>query len=123
MPKSKSSAKAQPSALQEEEAERPSHPEESAISDQESGAEVSFRTIHLQAPRQFLPIMCMSYIEGPQMDWAANDGLYDRFLKWRLKCKNILECEVAALPECQKCKKLGVGTLAWTSMCPGACVK
>ena len=27
------------------------------------------------------------------------------------KCKNILECELAALPECQKCKKV----IAWSS--------
>ena len=43
------------------------------------------------------------------MDWTANDGLYHRFLKWRLKCENILECELAALPEHQKCKKV----VAW----------
>ena len=43
------------------------------------------------------------------MDWTVNDGLYHRFLKWRLKCENILECELAALPEHQKCKKV----VAW----------
>ena len=31
------------------------------------------------------------------MDWTVNDGLYHRLLKWRLKCKNILECKLAAL--------------------------
>ena len=36
----------------------------------------------------------------------VNDVLYHRFLKWKLKCKNILECELAGLPECQKCKKV-----------------
>ena len=30
--------------------------------------------------------MYMPYIEGPVMDWTVNDGLYNRFLKWRLKC-------------------------------------
>ena len=40
------------------------------------------------------------------MDWAVNDVLYHRFLKWKLKCENILECELAALHECQKCKKV-----------------
>ena len=44
------------------------------------------------------------------MDWTVNDGLYHIFLKWRLKCKNILECELAALSECQKCKKV----VAWS---------
>ena len=44
------------------------------------------------------------------MDWTVNDGLYHRFLKWRLKCENILECELAALPERQQCKKV----IAWS---------
>ena len=48
----------------------------------------------------------MPYIEGPHMDLTVNDGLYHRFLKWRLKCENILDCECAALPECKKCKKV-----------------
>ena len=46
--------------------------------------------------------MYIPYIEGPK--WTVNDALYDRFLKWKLKCENILECELTALPECQKCK-------------------
>ena len=64
MPKSKYSAKAQPSALQEEEAERPSHPEESTSSDHKSDVEVSFHTIHPQAPPQFPSTMYIPYIEG-----------------------------------------------------------
>ena len=39
-----------------------------------------------------------------------NDGLYHRFLKWHLKCENILECKLAALPERQQCKKV----IAWS---------
>ena len=54
--------------------------------------------------------MFMPYIEGPKMDWTVNDGLYHRFLKWHLKCENILECELAALPERQPCKKV----IAWS---------
>ena len=54
--------------------------------------------------------MFMPYIEGPKMDWTVNDGLYHRFLKWHLKCENILECELAALPERQQCKKV----IAWS---------
>ena len=45
------------------------------------------------------------------MDWKVNDALYNGFLKWKLKCENILEYEVTALPECQKCKKVS----AWSS--------
>ena len=40
------------------------------------------------------------------MHWMVNDALYHIFFKWKLKCKNILECELAALLECQKCKKV-----------------
>ena len=54
--------------------------------------------------------MFMSYKEYPKMDWTVNDDLYHRFLKWHLKCENILECELAALPEWQKCKKV----IAWS---------
>ena len=54
--------------------------------------------------------MYMPYIEGPAMDWTVNDGLYNRFLKWKLKCKNILEYDLAILPEARKFKKV----LAWS---------
>ena len=49
MPKSKNSAKAQPSTLSAEEAEIPNQQEESTSSDQESDADVSFHTIRQQA--------------------------------------------------------------------------
>ena len=52
----------------------------------------------------------MPYIEGPKMDWAVNDTLYHRFLKSKLKCENVLECELAILPETRKCKKV----IAWS---------
>ena len=54
--------------------------------------------------------MFMPYIEGPKMDWTVNDGLYHRFLKWYLKFENILECELAMLPERRQCKKV----IAWS---------
>ena len=44
------------------------------------------------------------------MDWTVNDGLFHRFSKWRLKCENILECELAMLAERRKCKKV----IAWS---------
>ena len=44
------------------------------------------------------------------MDWMVNDRLYNRFLKWHLKCENILECELVMLSESRKCKKV----LAWS---------
>ena len=76
-------------------------------SDQEHDSEVSF-PIHRQL--QPVPSMFMPCVEGPKMDWPVNDGPYHRFLKWHLKCENILECELAALPECQKSKKV----IAWS---------
>ena len=103
MPKS---AKAQPSALPVEEVEIPNQHEESTSSDQEFDADVSFHAVRLQAPSHFPPNMFKPYIEGPCMEWTVNDRLYHRFLKWRLKCENILECELAALTELQKCKKV-----------------
>ena len=85
-----------------------SSPDEIPSSDQESETEVTF---HPPRPQlQVVPSMFMPYIEGPKMDWTVNDGLYHRFLKWRLKCENILECELAALPERQQCKKV----IAWS---------
>ena len=57
--------------------------------------------------------MYMPYIEGPKVDWMVNDALYHRFLKWNFKCENTLECGVAALPECQMCKK----AITWSGNC------
>ena len=50
--------------------------------------------------------MFMPYTEVPKMDWTVNDGLYHRFLKWPLKCENILECELVMLSERSKYKKV-----------------
>ena len=63
-------------------------------SDQESETEVTLHPPRSQL--QVIPSMFMPYIEGPKMDWPVNDGLYHRFLKWHLKCENILECELVA---------------------------
>ena len=54
--------------------------------------------------------MDMPYIEGPKMDWTVNYGLYHRFLRWKPKCENISDCELAMLPESKKCKKV----IAWS---------
>ena len=44
------------------------------------------------------------------MDWTVNHGLYHRFLKWKLKCENIHDSDLAMLPESKKCKKV----IAWS---------
>ena len=94
--------------------------EELLNSEHEEDLEVSFYTCHVlptpSNPAGQPPIatgMYMPYIEGPHMDWTVNDNLYHRFLKWHLKCKNILECELVALLECQQCKKV----IAWSGDC------
>ena len=94
--------------------------EELLNSEHEEDLEGSFHPCHVPAapsnPAGQPPMatgMYMPYIEGPCMDWMVNDNLYYRFLKWCLKCKNILECKLAALPECQQCKKV----IAWSSDC------
>ena len=56
------------------------------------------------------------------MDWTANDSLYHRFLKWKLQCENILDCELAMLPESKKCKSVimwsgDIGTDQYASWC------
>ena len=92
--------------------------EEPTCSDHEEVPEVSFHP-HQPLPTQPVgqPLLAvgiyMPYIEGPCMDWTVNDHLYHRFLKWHLKCENSLECELAALPELQQCKKV----IAWGGDC------
>ena len=79
----------------------PAHTTESSNSDQEQNPEVFLQPSQAQVVQN----MFMPYIEGPKMDWTVNDGLYHRFLKWHLKCENILECELVMLPERRQCKK------------------
>ena len=116
-PKSSAQRSRSPSQSEEEVIESN---EELPSSKHEEDHEVSFHPCHVpQTPPnptgQLLALadMYMSYIEGPHMDWMVNDNLYHRFLKWHLKCKSILECKLAALPECQKCKKVK----AWSRDC------
>ena len=59
---------------------------------------------------QAMQHLYMSYIGGPKMDWTVNDSLYYRFLKWKIKCENVLDCELAMLSEAIKCKKV----VAWS---------
>ena len=76
---------------------------EASGSDLDQDLDVSF---HPAAPSPSVPTMFMPYIEGPKMNWTVDDGLYHRFLKWHLKCKTILDCELANLPAKQKCQKV-----------------
>ena len=80
---------------------------EASDSDHNQDPDVSFCPV---APPNQVPAMYMPYIEGPKMNWTVDDGLYHRFLKWQLKCKTILDCELANLPTKQKCQKI----IAWS---------
>ena len=90
MPKVKSSAKAHTSTIPHQEVDIPSSHEESASSDHESENKVSFHPSRSQATNPVLQSMFMPYIEEPKMDWTVNDSLYRWFLKWKLKCEDIL---------------------------------
>ena len=83
------------------------------VQDQEPDVKVSFYP-SLVPPahpvHQVIPSMYMPYVEGPRMDRTVNDGLCHHFLKWRLKCENILKCELAVPPSKAKCKKV----IAWS---------
>ena len=52
----------------------------------------------------------MPYIEGPKMNWSVDDGLYNRFIKWKIRFENILDCELTMLSEARKCQKV----IAWS---------
>ena len=84
--------------------------ESSTQEESEPEQEVYINHTHPHAPQPVYTNMYMPYIEGPKIDWTVNDVLYHRFLKWKLKCKNILECELTAFPKCQKCQKV----IAWS---------
>ena len=88
-----------------------SQDETSTHEESEPEQEISICHPHPNAPQPVYTNGCMPYIDGLKMDWMVNDALCHRFLKWKLKCENILECEHSALPECQKCKKV----IMWSS--------
>ena len=82
------------------------NPEEETSYEQESDTE---QEVFIRPP-QMHTNMYVPYIEGPKMNWTVDDSLYNRFIKWKIKCENILECELAVLSEARKCKKV----VAWS---------
>ena len=62
---------------------------------------------HNQAPHSTFPYsgMMVPYVEGLKMNWTVDDALHSRFIRWIIKCENILNCELAILQESTKCKK------------------
>ena len=106
MPKAMKKSSSEQSVPSSEMSENAAPQAESSNSDQEPDPEVSF---HSAVHPPSTPTMFMPYIEGPKMNWTVDNGLYHRFLKWRLKCETILDCELANLPAKQKCQKV----IAW----------
>ena len=106
MPQATKSTKGQSTSMMAETTDEVSQDETSLHEESEPEQEVFINPSNPQAHQPVYPSMYMPYIEGPKMDWTVNDALYHRFLKFKIKCKNILECELAALPEHQKCKKV-----------------
>ena len=99
-------ARNSPHVINNNESQEDSSAQKGSGSEQEQGQEVFLQP----SQAQLIPNMVMPYIEGPKMDWTVNDGLYHKFLKWHLKCENILECEFAMLSERRKCNKV----VAWS---------
>ena len=50
--------------------------------------------------------MMVPYVDGLKVDWTVDDALHSRFIRWKIKCQNILNCELAILQESAKCKKV-----------------
>ena len=71
----------------------------------------SDQEVTIKSPQQVPTGMYVPYIEGPKMNWTVDDGFYDRFVKWKLKCKNILDRELAMLSETRKWKR--GGAMVW----------
>ena len=107
MPKAMKKSSPEQSMLPSEEHESVNTQAEMSSSGQESDPKVSFCPT---LPSHPTSTMFIPYIEGHKMNWTMDDGLYHRFLKWHLKCKTILDCDLANLPEKQKCQKV----IAWS---------
>ena len=105
MPQATKSTKGPSNSMMADTTDKVRQDEASVHEESEPEQEVFIHQSHPQVHQPAYPSMYMPYIEGPRMDWMVNDALYHMFLKWKLKCENMLECELAALPECQKCKK------------------
>ena len=83
--------------------EEETHSEEDATATP-PGTEIPYN----QAPHshfQYSGIM-VSYVEGLKMDWTIDDALHSRFIRWKIECENILDCELPILQESAKCKKV-----------------
>ena len=80
---------------------------EASSSDQDQDPDYHFVLQSLQ----MVFILCSCHIlRDLKVNWTVDDRLYQRFLKWHLKCKTILDCKLENLPTNQKCQKV----IAWS---------
>ena len=89
--------------------DNPAYTEEETYTEEGATATLPGNTIpNNQAPHSPFPYsgMMVPYVEGPKMDWTVDDALHSRFIRWRIKCKNILDCQLAILQENAKCKQV-----------------
>ena len=61
---------------------------------------------HIPNPQSHYPGLMVHYVEGPKMDWTIDNALHSRFVQWKIKSENILDCELSILQESAKCKKV-----------------
>ena len=52
-----------------------------------------------QVPHSPFPYfgMMVPYVKGPKIDWTVDDALHSRFIRWRIKCEDIPDCQLAIL--------------------------
>ena len=89
--------------------DNPASTEEETNTEEGAAATPPGNTIpHNQAPHSPFPYsgMMLPYIGGPKMDWTVDDALHSRFIRWRIKCENIIDCQLAILQENAKCKQI-----------------
>ena len=88
--------------------ENPTSTEEETYTEEDATATPPGNEIpHNQAPHSPFPYsgMMVPCVEGLKMDWTIGDALHSRFIRWRIKCENILNCKLAILQESAKYKK------------------
>ena len=61
---------------------------------------------HVPNPQFHYPGPMVPYVEGPKMDQTIDNALHSRSVQWKIKCENILDCELSILQESAKCKKV-----------------
>ena len=89
--------------------ENPASTEEETYTEEDATATPPGIKIPLiQVPHSPFPYsgMMVTYVEGLKMDWTIDDALHSRYIRWKIKCENILDCKLGILQESAKCKKV-----------------